>query len=256
MLRRIIFPVLFLLLGPHFLAAQQDYTEVLEAHKTATREHLLENVGSIRWIGTEIRDDSVTVGTVSFVQSGENRWQLQRIQGQLTFTETFTGSSGWLVTESDNFQNVSDFIYERPVPFKRMAQWKSFLGNAEAYQYEIEYLGVKRIGPVNLMEFRMTGKQFDGFMLYLDPETTLLHHIRDQRIIQGKQQSVEVYFSDYREVEGAMLPFRREIVQRGETLTVYQFDRVELNPDLAPGIWQKPAGPAPVERDPADDIRR
>lgn len=223
------------------LWAQQDYSEILQSHRNATKEYLLENTGMIRWTGSEIRNDTVVIGTVSFIQSGEERWQIRREQGQMTYIETFTGDSGWLISESDNFQNVQDFIWERPVPFSRMAKWKSYLANAEAYQYEPEYLGTKRVGPVNLMEFRITAKQFDGFMMYLDPETHFLHHIRDQRIIQGKQQSVEVHFSDYREVEGgAMLPFRHEIVQRGETLTVYQFDAVELSPDVSPSIWLKP----------------
>lgn len=251
---RIFLLVLLSILPAASSLAQQDYSEILELHKNATKEYLLENKGMALWTGTEIRNDTVTIGTVSFLQSGEERWQLKRVQGQMTYTETFTGESGWLSTQSENFINSSDFIWERPTPFRRIAKWKSYLGNAEAYQYEPEYLGTKRIGPVNLMEFRLTGKQYDGFMLYLDPETHLIHHIRDLRIVQGKQQSVEVYFSDYREVEGALLPFRYEIVQRGQSLTVYQFDTVEFDPDLSPDTWQRPSEPRADIQDPADVI--
>lgn len=236
--------------------SQQPYLEIVQGHKMASKDFLLDDVGTIRWEGTEYRKDTTIVGSVSWVQDGESKWQLQRKQGQMTYTETFTGNTGWMVSHSENFQTVSNFVYERAIPFKRMGQWKSFLSHAEAYQYELECLGTKRVGPVNLIEFRLMGKQHDGCMLYLNPETLLLDHIRDQMVFQGKQQSVEIYYSDYREVEGALLPFRREIIQQGESLAIYQFDSVELNPDLPPTIWQKPADPAQIDRDPADEIRR
>ena len=221
------------------LSAQEDGAELIEAHKQAVNPDALSNAYSLKWIGTETTGTNQAGSAFELLQAPEGKWQTTRIISDVTVKETFNGERGWVSSNAGGRVSNSDFQFENPTTIARMSQWGSYLAKAEQYGYEVEYLGQIRDGASMVHEFRMTGKNYDGFMLYVDANTNMVTKIRDQKIIKGRQESVEIRFADYREYEGAMLPFRIETVKQGETISIIQFESLEVNPEISGDTWTK-----------------
>lgn len=236
------FVLLLLSLPLLHLSAQEEGLELIEAHKQAVNPGALANAQVLKWIGTESTGDFRDTISFELLQGQEGKWQTTRVySGNNMLQETFTGENGWSTSvQGGQVSSLMDFEFETPAPIARMSQWGSFLAKAEEFGYEPEYLGQKRDGSSMVHEFRMTGKNYDGFMLYLDANTNMVAKIRDKKIIKGRQASVEIAYSDYRDVEGAILPFRIETIQQGEVQSVVQFETLEINPDVPEGTWEKP----------------
>lgn len=221
------------------LSAQEDGTELIQVHKQAVNPDALANAHSLKWIGTEANGANQVAVAFELLQAPEGKWQTTRDVPNATVTETFNGESGWVSSNAGGRQSTSDFQFENSSTIARMSQWGSLLAKAEQYGYEPEYRGQQRDGASMVHEFIMTGKNYDGFMLYLDANTNMVTKIRDQKIIKGRQESVEILYSDYREIEGAMLPFRVETTRQGETISIVQYETLEVNPEIAPNTWTK-----------------
>ncbi len=221
------------------LSAQQDATELIQSHQQAVNPDALSNAHSLKWVGTETINVNQPGSAFELLQAPEGKWKTTRTISEVTVTETFNGEQGWVSSSAGGRGSTNDFQFENPTTIARMSQWGSLLAKAEQYGYEPEYLGQLRDGGSMVHEFRMTGKNYDGFMLYLGANTNMVTKIRDQKIIKGRQESVEVHYGDYREVEGAMLPFRIETIRQGETISIVQFETVEINPEIAADTWTK-----------------
>lgn len=233
--------VLSLLFVPGMnVLAQEDGQELIQAHKAAVNPGALPNAQVLKWVGTESSGEGQPSSSFEFLQATEGKWQTIRSTSAATVKETFTGETGWVSSEEGGQLSIIDFAFENPGPIARMSEWGSLLAKAEQYGYEAEYLGLKREGGSMLHEFRMAGKNYDGFMLYLDANTNMIAKVRDIKIIKGRQESVEIVYSDYREIEGAMLPFKIETYKARELKSVVQFETLEINPDVPEDTWLKP----------------
>ena len=243
----------FVLLGTQ-VQAQYDTQELITLHRTAVSPETNNILSAIRWTGTEIIHGTPTlINSYELIQDGNARWAATHTREGMLIREIFLGEQGWTVIGAGNQESVREFTIDRPYPAARQARWASPLLSAEQYQYEPAYKGQSRSGGGMYEEVMITAKNNDGFMVYLDPETYLVHHIRDWRIVDGKLQTIDIVYSDYREVEGELLPFRWEYVQQGEVTITYQMQTAEANPAIDPGFWKSPVRP-PLEMDPADDL--
>lgn len=220
--------------------SQENGQEIIEAHKAMNNPEAISAINALKWVGTEAYGVGGIQVSFELLQAPEGKWQITRVANEVTTQETYTGEQGWVSSNGSGDLELINFEVERLDPFARMAQWGSLLANAEYYGYEAEYLGLQRAGRAMLHEFRMAGKNYDGFMLYVDANTNLVVKIRDLRVVKGRQESVEVMYSDYREVEGAMLPYKIETYKAGELISIVQFETVEINPEIPAETWQKP----------------
>ncbi len=218
---------------PFIASAQYDTHEIIQLHKEAIRPEALEGVTLVQWKGTEARPKGKVKQSYTLFQDNERNWACFREHGSTKSRDIFIGMQGWSVAQSGQREYVRPMRMERPEPAARMAHFSSPVLGEETREYQIEYQGLKLQGREQYHEFRIEAKNNDGFMVYLNPESFLIHHIRDWRVLDGELQSVEIIFDDYREVrDGAYLPFSWTYIQQGEVIASYQFDEIILNPAL------------------------
>ncbi len=51
---------------------------------------------------------------------------------------------------------------------------------------------------------------------------------------------MEVRFSEYKEVDGRLVPHKREISFEGQDLVAETLESLEINPDLNPALFELP----------------
>ena len=75
---------------------------------------------------------------------------------------------------------------------------------------------------------------------YIDTEDYLIRKMRATRSMNGTPMEVEVYMTDYRDVDGFKMPFKMEQRTGGQSFMTMQFEKMEINVDLDDAIFSKP----------------
>ena len=76
---------------------------------------------------------------------------------------------------------------------------------------------------------------------FVDPQSGRIIRETYQSMGRSGPENTETTFSDWRPVEGLNLPFHRANKQNGEDSSTSQFTSVQLNPQVDPKVFEKPA---------------
>jgi len=79
--------------------------------------------------------------------------------------------------------------------------------------------------------------------VYLDAESYLEVKMESKRMARGSEVESESYVSNYKEVEGMMMPFAVESGMKGNPMRQkIVVDKIEVNPTLQDSLFAMPAG--------------
>jgi len=126
--------------------------------------------------------------------------------------------------------------------FAVSADFDGVLVDYAAKGYSVDYAGEEVIDGKRAAKLLLMGRRDEIFFLWVDAESheivkRLLYRPRgDQRI------SVETLYKDFRPVGGVLQPYRIETSANGQIIYVMIMDRMEANPIVAPGAFQRPVG--------------
>jgi len=111
----------------------------------------------------------------------------------------------------------------------------------------IKLLGKSKIGYVEVYVLELKPVLGAPERLYIDANKHLPIRLNATRTTSQGSISAEIYFDDWREVDGLKMPFR--VSQRFPQLSlVFNVARVEHNLSLDDSIFEVPARPSPVKR--------
>jgi hypothetical protein len=68
----------------------------------------------------------------------------------------------------------------------------------------------------------------------------LFQRYQGKHPFQGNPGVMEVRFSEYKELDGRLIPHKREISFEGEKLVTENLESIEINPDLSPALFELP----------------
>ena len=100
--------------------------------------------------------------------------------------------------------------------------------------------GTEKSGDVNTAIVDVSGPGVD-MRWFVDPQSGRIIRETYQSMGRSGPENTETTFSDWRPIEGLTLPFRRANKQNGEDSSTAQFTSVQLNPQVDPKIFEKPA---------------
>jgi len=100
--------------------------------------------------------------------------------------------------------------------------------------------GTEKSGDVNTAVVQVSGPGVD-MRWFVDPESGRIIRETYQSTGRSGPENTETTFSDWRPVEGLNLPFRRVNKQNGEDSSSAQFTSVQVNPQVDPKNFEKPA---------------
>src|SRR5437763_8093360 len=114
----------------------------------------------------------------------------------------------------------------------------------------VQYLGRDDFDGTLAYKLRVTQKDGDEFVYWLDPDTYLEIKVDETRRIRGAQQTTETELGDYEKVGGVYFPMSVESWQQGSP---NQRQRVliatgEANPAVDSAYFAEPGGPATLAK--------
>jgi hypothetical protein len=130
------------------------------------------------------------------------------LQG-MTQVNAWDGHQGWVI---DPFQGRRDPQKLSGDDTKALAQAADIAGpllDAQKKGERIEYLGTEDIDGTDAHKLRVTFKNGDSRVIYLDPDYFLEIRVVDHRNIRGQEQVQTTDLGEYEKVDGVYFPFEQ-----------------------------------------------
>jgi len=190
-----------------------------------------------RFLQENLRPDKVREETI--VQG------LAQVQG-------YDGKVGWQVNP---FQGRKDAELLSADDLKSLQEDSDIDGPLVDYKskgHAAELLGHDSVEGTDCYKIKVTLKNGDIRIYFLDADSFLELKIESQNIVRGTTQYSETYYGDYEQVDGIYYPFEYEQGQKGSSSRAkFTVEKLEINVPLAESLFAMPPSPPAKPRAPA-----
>lgn len=182
--------------------------------------------------GLEAKTETFGIGPDS-TAPGKMRFEFT-LQG-LTAINAWDGQQGWAVQP---FQGRRDPQKTSADDNKQLVEAADILGPLVDYKAKgnrVEYLGTEDIDGTDAHKLRVTRKNGDSMVIYLDPDQFLEIREVSHDTIRGQEQVQTTDLGEYEKVDGVYFPF-----EQGQN----HVEKAEANGKIDPQMFAFPAAAA------------
>jgi hypothetical protein len=168
--------------------------------------------------------------------------------------QVFNGTAGWKLRPYLNRLEVEPFTSEELKEASMQAELDGPLVDYAAKGTRIELVGMEKVEDRDTYKLKLTMSDGRATHVWIDAQTFLEAKIEGQpRQLDGIERPVEIYYRDYRPVNGLQIPFVLETkvlplakaaatgvkdnLAHVERITI---EKVQVNPKLAESLFSKP----------------
>jgi hypothetical protein len=179
------------------------------------------------------------------------RFELQ-FKGQ-TAIQVFDGIQGWKLRPYLNRHEVEPYSPEEMKMASAQGELDGLLIDCAAKGTRVELDGTEKVEGRDTYKLKLTLKRGDVKHVWVDSQTFLEAKVEGQaRRLDGTDHSVELYYRDYRPVNGLQIPFVLEtrVLPVARTVTGFRdtpvppekiiIDKVAVNSKLDDSLFAKP----------------
>jgi hypothetical protein len=187
------------------------------------------------------------------------RFELQ-FKGQ-TALQVYNGTQGWKLRPYLNRQEVEPYSTEETKTASMQGELDGFLIDYAAKGTRLEFDSIEKVEGRDTYKLKLTLKSGDVTHVWVDSQTFLEAKIEGQpRRLDGTYHPVEVYYRDYRPVNGLQIPFVLEshVLSVSKTATGLRdtpvppekiiIEQVTVNPKLDDSLFAKPQVQTPAPK--------
>jgi len=170
-----------------------------------------------------------------------------------TAIQVFDGVQGWKLRPYLNRKDVEPFSPEEMKIASKQGHLDGLLIDYAAKGTRVEFDSIEKVEGRDAYKLKLTLKSGDVIHVWVDSQTFLEAKVEGQpRRLDGTYHPVEVYYRDYRPVNGLQIPFLLEtrVLPVAKTATGFRdtpvppekiiIDKVTLNPKFDDSIFSKP----------------
>lgn len=181
----------------------------------------------------------------------KSRFELQ-FAGK-TAVQVYDGTNGWKLRPFLNRLEVEPFSSNELKMASAQSDLDGYLMDYAAKGSRVDFEGLEKVEGRDTYKLKVTEKNQQTHHIWVDAETFLESKIEGQpRRLDGVEHPVEVYYRDYRTVDGLQIPFvletrvlpvgRNALGSRDTPVPPEKIaiEKVEVNPKLEESRFQKP----------------
>lgn len=168
------------------------------------------------------------------------------IQG-MTGMQVYDGKNGWMVMPFMGKKDPEAMTADQAQMLDEQADMDGPLVDYKEKGNKVELVGKEQVEGADAYKLKVTLKSGQQRVIYLDAESGLEVKTEAKRTIRGSEVDGETYLSDYKEVNGLMMPFTMESGAKGQSMRQKMvIDSVETNVALSDTLFNMPAGTKPA----------
>lgn len=176
-------------------------------------------------------------GAASMYQKEPNMMRMDAEVMGMTYTQAYDGETAWMTNPQTG--ETTKMPEKETVYMKRQALGNDALLNPKKYGITYNYTGKEKIGEKEYLVLEQTYSDGYKATIYLDPETYLVYKTKgltlNQMSIEVEQESI---LSDYKEVEGMMIPHTITTYQDGEEFMTITLTGMSFNTGLEDSFFK------------------
>lgn len=178
--------------------------------------------------------------TMEMKRPGKRRIEFT-IQG-MTGVQAFDGEKGWSLMPFMGQTDPEVSSDEDSAKERDEADFDGVLVDWKAKGHTVEFAGKEMVEGAEAFKLKVTKKNGDLEYHYLDAETYLLVKTEGKVKRRGTEYEGEQIYSDYKEVDGVMVPFAMEMGAKGQPMRQKMtFSKVEMNVAIDDARFVMPA---------------
>jgi hypothetical protein len=211
------------------MTAEELVTKNLEARGGAAK---LRAITSIHRVGKVRTGGGLDAKVESWAIAPDNFRGEFSLQG-MTAVQAWDGKQAWSISP---FQGRRDPQKVSPDDAKALIEQSDIAGPLVDYQAKgnkIEYIGTEDIDGTDAHKLRVTLKNGDSQVLFLDPDQFLEIRVVTHRMVRGQEEVSTTDLGEYEKVDGIYFPF-----ESGRNHT----EKVELNQPIDKKMFAFPGG--------------
>ena len=162
-------------------------------------------------------------------------------QGQ-TLVQAFDGKTAWEIVPFMGDPTAHPMPEDQAKQLIREADFDGPFVDYKSKGHKIEFVGKEEVEGTETLKLKVTTKDGDVFYSFFDPEYYLeLKRITKQKNRRtGTEMEAEIYFSDFKEVAGLMMPHALKIKGTGPGEMNVAITQIEVNVDVDDSLFQMP----------------
>lgn len=196
----------------------------------------LESIKDSTLSGTMEMIQAGITGSITLYQKEPNKMRMDGEVMGMVITQAYDGETAWMINpQTGTAEKLPEQATEE---VKRQALGNDALLNPEKYGITYTYIGKENIDGTDYFALEQTFS--DGFKasLYIDSQTYLTYKTKATTVNQmGVEVLAETILSDYKEVEGMMVPHTLTIFQDGQEFMIMTITEAKFNTGLEDSLF-------------------
>ena len=177
--------------------------------------------------------------TIYMKRPGKIRTEVE-IQGN-KMLQVLNGDQGWAVAPWSGSTEPQDMTADVVKSMKEQADFEGSLYNWKEKGHTVELIGKEDMEGTSVYKIKVTLADGNIETYFMDAENFVPLKIASVTKIQGNETEGETYPSNYKEVNGAVLPFAIESKFKGQTVSNVLIEKYEINKEVSDSLFVKPA---------------
>jgi len=151
----------------------------------------------------------------------------------MTAVQAWDGHEAWSISPFRGRRDPQKMAADDAKGLIERADIAGPLVDYKAKGNKVEYLGTEDIDGTDAHKVRVTQKNGDTQVIYLDPDQFLEIRVVSHRMVRGQEQVSTTDLGEYEKVDGIWFPF-----ESGRT----HLEKIELNQPIDPKMFAFPGG--------------
>jgi outer membrane lipoprotein-sorting protein len=152
----------------------------------------------------------------------------------------FNGENGWSINPMMGSTEPQPMTAEQLDRMKIQADYDGMFYNYKDKGYTVEFMGKEPVDDIETYVLKLTRPNGDIITAYIDAENYVILKTDSKMKIQDVDREAETIFSNYKYVDGILVPFSIETKMDGKTVMQMTFDEFKYNTDLDDSLFEMP----------------
>jgi hypothetical protein len=172
---------------------------------------------------------------------GKSRIEVE-IQGS-KMIQVYDGQKGWSVIPWSGSTDPQDMTADEAKNLKDQSEFEGSLYNWKEKGYKVDLVDKEDLEGSSVYKIKLTKPDGDTETYFIDADNFIILKVSSMVKIQGNESEGEVDYSDYKPVEGVLMPFTFQNKfkgQAGEMVSQIIFDTIVINKEINDSLFLKP----------------
>ena len=230
----------------------QNLDEILQSHYEVMGYDNWENINVIIMTGKAINQGMENPFTMTQARPAQYRLEVP-IQGQL-MVQVYNDGEAWYIAPWTGSLDPQDIAGDQLKSMKKQSDIEGPLYNYAEKGNKLELLGTDDMEGSEVYKIKLIDEFEDETIYFMDAENYVILKEEANTTMRGEPVKSETYYSDFKPIgdEEMIMAYSFEVRMNGVAVSSIVVEDVQLNPEVDPSIFDKPAPATPPAEKPSE----